>query len=284
MRRLIVPQHLTLLAFLIIVAVGITKGETNMRGEQDLSCIGEISGISGPPPGTARCLQEEEKMAERITCTDCGCAITPATAQDFGGRCQDCSETSYQDMARQAALWREHGWRAEVSLVVEHIIDTAWQETKSRLLREVWEEKDGRGVNGIHHLARAFVRAARENGLQLSVLVALVMQETQQSPFNNTLVGKAGERTMVQINPLDGNTDRAAAIKAGLRNPGEAIGWAGSMLRRTYHDIDPFHGLARYNGGFGGMNTKAAQKYALGVMARMEELEDADSLWGIVPE
>lgn len=197
-----------------------------------------------------------------------------------------------EELERDAALWRQHKdniWRLYVHLVVRHIATTAPYRVAQEVNFQVWLELNGDKTGTFEHLARAFVRAARENHLRLCDLVALVMQETRQSPFDNTLVGASGERTMVQILPFPG---REHIIKDGLADPAVAIEWAGRYLANGYKMALPTltedgairFAFRRYNGGPGGMDSKAAHQYADEVMALGAAMVKDCELWAVVPQ
>ncbi len=171
------------------------------------------------------------------------------------------------ELRRKAALWDDAGWMALVDLVSARI-------NQATGCHADWGER--------RYLARAFVRVARELKLPLKVAVAIAEWETRERPFSNDLVGGAGERTLMQINPL---TDaRKQAIEEGLKDPAKAIDWAlrncfmpgyrANIEAGTTQKWAIRSGLKRYNG---------SAAYADKVLALMEK-EYTDSLWQEVPE
>ncbi len=284
MRRLTTPQRVLLLAGLIIgwfignwlwPAVGIAKGQKEEKmGYMPDGQTGEVHNVIVGEVAYDELQRDAALWREHLK-----------RSKEF-----ETNEESYDDwvdIVQAASHWREHEgniWRLYVHLVGTHITHSAAPNVELDLMHTSWTEPNGDHVNGVEHLARAIVRAARDNGLPLNVLVALVMQETQQSPFSNNLIGSSGERTMVQINPLDGDPSRAKAIAEGLADPAKAIEWAGRYLAARYKDGDLDVALRRYNGGPGGMDSKSAHRYADDILTRGTEMVKADALWGLVPE
>ena len=181
---------------------------------------------------------------------------------------------------RRAALWEEHGWRAEVHLVVSHINpvgpDTGWRTlrlTPSGLMTPN------------EYLAHAFVRTARELKILLWIAVAIAEKETK---FDHSVIGKQHEQTLMQINPM--TPARRDAIRDGLADPAKAIKWAmtncfmpgynRALNVKGLHDgtkRDQFAigaGLVYYNG----------PAYADEVLAMGAKMVKEDELWGLVPQ
>jgi len=252
-RRLTTPQRLTLLTFLIIAAVGIAKGQK----------------VEDPEQG-----RREEKMTDTDMDKSQGRPAGYGDVEDpEQGRRVVC-DRPYLELQRDAALWREQGWRAEAHLVRLYI-----ESKTSRCNGFNFTDGKSPELPYTEYLARAFVRAAREFKLRLWIAVAIAQKE---SNFDNSAVGKQGERTLMQIFPLPGQEQ---VIKDGLADPAKAIKWAGQYLAdglRLHGNLE--EALGRYNGGPGARNTKPAKRYAADVMALGAAMVEANALWGLVPE
>ena len=90
-----------------------------------------------------------------------------------------------KELQRKTALWREHGWRAEVAAIVERAARFQPQQTTQKS----WL------------LGRAVVRASRELQLPLGIVAAMVECESE---FKWNARGSQGEVGPLQVYPIKG--------------------------------------------------------------------------------
>jgi len=157
-----------------------------------------------------------------------------------------------EELQHKAALWDEHGWRAQVHLVMLTI------------------ERRGKRVNAVEdteEVARAFVRTARE--LKIPLWVAVCIADVE-SKFDQEARGKAGERSLMQVKPFPNRP-----MKEITADPAFAIRWAmESLIAPKYHAEGINAALLNYN---------PSQAYVKWVLA-LREADYTCPLWSEVPE
>ena len=241
MRHLTRPQRIVLLAFLVFAVNGLLRSLAFNKSIK------------------------EEKMPN----VDNGTIAVTCSEENSASLYVPVGEL--EALRRDAALWRGHGWRAEVHLVMGYIRKHTGSAKAAHYLTFLhWVEDNADNVNGYEHLARAFVRTDRE--LQLPLWVAVAIAE-KESGFDNLAVGQQGEKTLMQILPLPG---RYHLIQDGLRDPALAIqGAMRNFFMPGYVSAGVRGGLKRYN---------ASDKYVNEVMARGDRMTAECSLWAVAPE
>jgi soluble lytic murein transglycosylase-like protein len=106
--------------------------------------------------------------------------------------------------------------------------------------------------------------SARKHNVPEYILLAIAEQETN---FNHSAIGKAGEIGMMQIMPYHANE-----AKCNLRKLSCNIDYSARYLRKMYEvNYSITDAVAKYNAGYRGERTRAGQLYAKQVLLKAEK-------------